>query len=494
MKKNLLFFTVAGLLMLGMNACKPQNTPVEPGGNDSTEVTPPDTTGGFVAKEFPRKHLIEEFTGQSCGYCPYGMDCISEFMQNDTNWVLILHHYGYSPDNFSVNGSRTITSTLGVNSAPSMAIDRAQTRSGAGNTIIFHPGYLPETDKSQFETKTYASIELQNTYDAASRELKGHVSGQIGKEDFPLNLKLTVLVKESGMIDTQADYYNTFNGWQEFRHANAVRGFLTNEKGFLLDVDEKYTYHEDFSMTLSDQWVAENCMVVAFLTEDFKPVVQVAEKPVVNGSKGGADIKHGGVKEVPVSDYYPEPNATDGPSTYSKEKGETLPVAVGFYTPYANYGFTFWTIQAYNQNKVVDVNGTQCVPFAMIYLFTDLNVSELPLGTYEFNTSEKPGSAYAGYRDDEQHVVDGSEFYFTSLAYLQQGYLQPVVEWLIADGTLTIEADGWKVVGHARNGANINLKGTSAIQNGGRQNAPQKKPAQYVNRPLWQIAPRMIRK
>lgn len=494
MKKNLLFIAFAGVLALGMNACKPQNTPDTPSGKDSTDVTPPDTTKGFVAKEFPKKHLIEEFTGQTCGYCPYGMDCISEFIQNDTNWVLVLHHYGFAADNFTVAGSRVVTSQLRENGAPAMTINRAATQSQDGKKTIFHPGYLPSVDKSQFETTTYASIEIQNTYDATTRELKIHVSGQIGKEDYPSNLKLNVIIKESGMIDTQADYYNTFEGWEEFRHANAVRAFVTDPKGRMFDVDANYRYAADYTITLEDKWMAENCMVVAFLAEDFMPVVQAAEKPVVEGTKGGADIKHGGIKVVPVEEYYPESSATDGPSDYSKQKYETIPNATAWYEPYSEYGFNYWTIQAYNDSSIVMVDNTQCVPFAMINVFTDLDKKALPLGTYEFNTSLQPGSAYAGFRDDENYEVGGSMFYFTSLAYLNQGYLEPVAQWLIAGGKLTIEADKWSVVGTALNGSKINIKGTTAIQNGGRMNAPQRKPAfQRDMRPQWAITPMIIR-
>lgn len=495
MKKNLLFIAFAGVLALGMNACKPQNTPETPEGKDSTNVNPPDTTGGFVAKEFPKKHLIEEFTGQTCGYCPYGMDCISEFIKNDTNWVLVLHHYGYAADKFTVAGSKIVTNQLRVSGAPNMTINRAVTQTESGKVTVYHPGYLPTVNKSQFETTTYASVEIQNTYDAATRELKIHVSGQIGKEDFPDNLKLNVLIKESGMIDTQSDYYNTFEGWEEFRHANAVRAFVTDPKGKLFDVDANYCYAEDFTTTLEDKWVAENCMVVAFLSEDFKPVVQAAEKPVVAGTKGGADQEHGGIKIVPVADYYPEPNATDGPSAYSnKQKGETMTNAIAWYESYSDLGFNFWTIQAYDESSIVTVDNTQCVPFTFIYVFTESNQTSLPLGTYEFNSSERPGSAYAGFRDDEQFVVDGSTFYFTSLSYMQQGYLVPAAQWLIADGTLTIEADKWKVSGHALNGSNINIKGTTAIQNNGRSNAPQRKIAKQKDmRPQWAITPKFSR-
>ena len=220
MKK--IFFALTSIVMLALTACEPKNQPVPP--------TPTPSTDTIVDFTVPKKHLIEEFTSQSCGYCPYGMDAIQQFIGNDTNWVLVLHHAGYSNDHFTITGSSNIASSLGVNGAPSMTIDRAKTRIPDGSKLVFHPGYLPQTVRSQFATTTYATMDILNTYDASTRELKVKVSGKIGKSDYG-NLKLTVLVKESGMIDSQLDYYNTFQGWQEFMHANAVRAFLSAPKG-----------------------------------------------------------------------------------------------------------------------------------------------------------------------------------------------------------------------------------------------------------------------
>ena len=499
MKRTNYSFALMGIALLAMISCEPKNTPVNPDPKDTTVVpvdtttTPTDTTivptDTIVPMSFPKKHLIEEFTGQDCGYCPYGMDCISEFMETDTNWVLVLHHYGYAADHFSVAGSKTITNKLGVNGAPSAGINRAKTRSQGGNTIIFYPGYLPTCDKSQFATETYASIHIDNSFDAASRALKVTVSGQIGKA-LDTQLFLTVLVKESGMIDYQQDYYGSFEGWEEFRHCNAVRAFLTQATGDSVFV-AKQTYSAEYTVDLKESWIPENCMVVAFLSEDFKPVVQAEQKPVVAGTQGGADIVHGGVKAVPVADYYPEPNATDGPGKYSQKKSETLSNATGWYTPHSDYGFNYWEIQAYSADasSIVSINNVQCVPFVFIYVFTELSETALPEGTYEFNTTMQPGTAYAGFRDDERYLIEGSEFYFTSYTYLQQGYLVPEAQWLIADGTLTVEAKGWAINGHARNGAPIRIQGTGAIQNGGRSNAPQRKQAVQGKRHNWEIAP-----
>ena len=75
--KRINLFAIIGLASLAFTACN------EP--------------SGPIPESFPKKHLIEEFTGQDCGYCPYGMDCVHDFAGNDSNWIVVLHHYGYSP-------------------------------------------------------------------------------------------------------------------------------------------------------------------------------------------------------------------------------------------------------------------------------------------------------------------------------------------------------------------------------------------------------------
>ena len=415
---------------------------------------------GPIPDSFPKKHLIEEFTGQGCGYCPYGMNCISDFTANDTNFIVILHHYGYKQDHFTVSGSKTITNTLGVNGAPSMTIDRAKTTTEDGSQTVFHPGYLPTTDKAQFTTTTYASVEIENNYDAVNRQLNIKVSGALATQDHPA-LFLTVLVKESGMVDYQSDYYYSFEGWEEFRHTNAVRAFLTDAKGDEVSV-KKNRYSTEYTLVLDENWVAENCMVVAFLSEEFKPVVQAAEKPAVAGTKGGADIEHGGIKAVPVSDFYPEPSATAAPKDYSGVDADSISYALVYSELVGN--LKEWVIMAYEENANVKVGGTRCVPFTYIYLYTEASATEIATGTYELNNSRTAGAALAGYRDDAQQQIDGSIFYYTSRNYLKQGSLDPRATWLITDGTVTLTEEGWEVVGHARNGSDIHIVGTTPVE------------------------------
>ena len=417
----------------------------------------------IIPDSFPKKHLIEEFTGQTCGYCPYGMDCIHDFMTNDTNFILVLHHYGYSQDHFTIAGSKTITNALKVNGAPTMTINRAKTsymeEGIKRSATTFHPGYLTSVDKSQFEQTTYASVNIQNTYNPSSRELKVTVSGALCKQDYPL-LNLTVMVKESGMIDTQADYYYSFEGWKEFRHANAVRAILTNAKGDELLVDSTRHYKAEYTLTLENAWVPENCMVVAFLSEEFQPVVQAAQKPVVAGSKGGADIRHGGITPVPVPDYYPEPSATASPQDFSAKEREILAVSYAYSDSYPSEGLVLWTIQAFNTSYSVAVAQTPCIPFVQLYLVMPYEDNPaLPTGTFQINASEEPNTVIAGTRDDEEAQIYGSQFYFTDKSYFAQGYLNPQAQWLIHSGSMTINKDGWTIDGTTFNGSEIHLSG-----------------------------------
>lgn len=456
--KKVFYAAIVTIIAWTFAGCKPK------------EPTDPDNA-------FPKKNLIEEFTGQACGYCPFGMDCIHEFIGNDANWIVILHHYGYKADNFTVSGSATVSNALKVDGAPSMAVNRATTDYKEDKTVIFHPAYLEEVARSQFATRTYASVNINNSYNADTKELNVHVSGEVAKNDHP-TLYLTVLVTESGMVDTQADYYNTFEGWSEFRHTNAVRAFLTKAKGEQINISNG-KYEADYQLNIKDAWVPENCMVVAFLTEDFNPVIQVEQSPIVKGSTGGADIQHGGITAVPVADYYPEPDATKGPSNYSGLEADTLTVSQAYYKQYPDYGVTEWLIQTYNKSVSVKVSATTCIPFAQIYFYTDVNgdVTTVPTGTFPFTNTYLPETAEAGYRNDTAVATGGSMFYYINKSYFSLGYLVPVVQWLITNGELTIGTNSWSIVGHTKNGSSIRLVGKGKIQNKGKINAPARIPS-----------------
>ena len=255
-----------------------------------------------VPSSFPRKYLIEHFTGDQCGYCPYGMYSIMEYSANTTTpCIWVSHHYGYNNDEYTIPESAKIGSTCGVQGAPNMAMNRTKIM---GTSIAFHPGYLTEegmaeTIASKCDTTAEASVVIEHTYNADTRELNVTVSGQVASTEVTEYL-LTVLIKENGLIGKQADYYWSWKtaGYKEFMHPCVVRDLLTvNPLGDTVKV-ENQAYSMTFTYTVSEKWVAENCNVVAYITPlNKKPVINAEETPLVAGTTGGTEYRPFGITE-----------------------------------------------------------------------------------------------------------------------------------------------------------------------------------------------------
>ena len=256
-----------------------------------------------IPSSFPRKYLIEHFTGDQCGYCPYGMYSIMEYTASTTTpCIWVSHHYGYNTDEYTISESAKIASTCGVSGAPNMAMNRTKVQ---GTAIAFHPGYLVEDGMDEIiankcATTAEASVVINHTYDAATRELNVTVSGQVANTTTTEYL-LTVLIKENGLIGKQADYYWSWktNGYKEFMHPCVVRDLLTvSQLGDTVKV-ENQAYSKTFTYTVSEKWVAENCNIVAYITPlAKKPIINAEETPLVAGSTGGTEYQPFGITEI----------------------------------------------------------------------------------------------------------------------------------------------------------------------------------------------------
>ena len=256
-----------------------------------------------IPSSFPRKYLIEHFTGDQCGYCPYGMYSIMEYTASTTTpCIWVSHHYGYNTDEYTISESAKIASTCGVSGAPNMAMNRTKVQ---GTAIAFHPGYLVEDGMDEIiankcATTAEASVVINHTYDAATRELNVTVSGQVANTTTNEYL-LTVLIKENGLIGKQADYYWSWktNGYKEFMHPCVVRDLLTvSQLGDTVKV-ENQAYSKTFTYTVSEKWVAENCNIVAYITPlAKKPIINAEETTLVAGSTGGTEYQPFGITEI----------------------------------------------------------------------------------------------------------------------------------------------------------------------------------------------------
>ena len=405
-----------------------------------------------VPSSFPRKYLIEHFTGDGCGYCPNGMYSIVEYRDYLTNTpcIWVSHHYGYNNDEYTISESSKIGSACGVQGAPNMAMNRTKVM---GTTIAFHPGYLvedgmAETIANKCDTVAEASVVIEHTYNAETRELNVTVSGQVANTEVTEYL-LTVLIKENGLVGKQADYYWSWktSGYKEFMHPCVARDVLNaSPYGDTVKV-ENQAYSKTFTYTIPEKWVAENCNVVAYITPlAKKPIINAEETPLVDGTTGGTEYKPFGITE------------NQAPTNASK-----------------------LTFDALELNKVADdklaiellaSNSTRSDFYGPMKLavYLEFNTTEdvLPVDTLEFADGNELNTFSTGTVDLKEQTWNGSRMAY----YLAADMEQLCHIWRIKSGKLLVYPDGsFYTSGKLDNGKNwaitctANLPIETAVEN-----------------------------
>lgn len=403
------------------------------------------SVAAMAQTSFPRKHLIEHFTGESCGYCPSGMESIQEFLASTTkDYIWVSHHYGYGTDEYSIAANSTIGKKLGIQGAPNVVFDRTKRRVNGTNAYGFHPGYLTETGAvpTNDADTALANVIIDRSYDSTAHRLTLTVHGQVLSTD--TTLLLSVLIKENGTIGAQADYSNTYEGWEEFRHVKTVRTMLTAAMGDKVSVQEG-VYTKSFTYDMPDGWVADNCVVVAYITKNattVQPIINAEQIAVVEGTDGGESLLAEGIKRVAVEETYPEVGAPKADITFTNLNIDTKNLAKGY---------ILVTLQA--PKTIVRAGGYSCYPYMQLYIAS--RKATLDAGIYpivDINDWDY-GQVAGGYRDDATCEIGGSMLYYV---FSQSGSLYPMQQWLLTSGQLVIGSDGsYTITATTLNGSNM---------------------------------------
>ena len=397
-----------------------------------------------IQSSFSRKYLIEHFTGDQCGYCPAGMYSIVEYtQQTSTPCIWVSHHYGFNTDEYTISESAKIASACGAQGAPQMAINRTKVM---GASIAFHPGYLPEdgmaeTIANKCDTVAEASVVINHTYNAVSRELNVTVNGLVANPATTEYL-LTVLIKENGLIGKQADYYWSWKqdrgGWKEFMHPCVVRDVIsTSQLGDTVKVTN-HRYSQSYTYTIADKWVPENCCVVAYITPlNKKPVINAEETPLIAGTTGGAEYL-----PFAIAENETPTNATKLSFTeveLEKPSNDKLNV------------------------KLIASKSTRSDFYGPLKMVINLEFnttnSSIPVGTYEFAEGNEVNTFSAGTVDYATQSFGAS-----LMQYRQASDLTSVRHtWRIKSGSVTVNEDGSIVAeGKIDNGKNFAFTYTPA--------------------------------
>ena len=382
-----------------------------------------------VPSSFPRKFLLEHFTGEDCGYCPGGMYAIVNHIDEATTpYIWVSHHYGYGTDEYSIAASKKIGGICGVAGAPNMGLNRTKLM---GSAIAFHPGYLPDLADtiSKLDTVAEASVVIEHTYDSVSRQLNITVSGQVANTEVEEYL-LTVLIKENRLVGGQADYQYSWKtkGWKEYMHARVVRDVLTNAEGDLVTVSNQ-AYSKSFTYTLDEKWVPENCCVVAYITPSSKkPVINAEQTPLVAGTTGGEQYNPYGITSAN------SPNKTVKFETLQQNKLED----------------NILELVLISNSSIRDEVYGPLKPVCLVYVNTEADT--LVAGTYPIKDDNSLGSVMAGYSNDETTSFGGSLMVYALAAYLKQGQIAAAHMWYLKSGEMIVDEAGNIILDFKTNG------------------------------------------
>ena len=366
-----------------------------------------------VPTSFPRKFLIEHFTGTWCAYCPYGMMSIDYAVQmSETPYVWVSHHLD---DNYSIDGGYNIFSIAAADGIPAMMLNRSNQSQG----FSFHPGYLPEMTITD-ATTAEASVEIEHTYNAETRQLDITVSGQVANTTTSSYL-LSVLIKENGIISGQSDAYFAWGSlWKEFIHPRISRAFLSAATGDMVNVTNQ-AYSKTYTYTLNEKWVPENCCVVAYITPiTKKPIINAEQTAIVAGTTGGEQFYPLGITPNGA------PNNTDkivfDSIVVNKKEADKLEVYLFSETlvNHAQYGYL-------KPMLALEINTTS---------------DALPIDTLDILAGNIENTITAGYFDMETMSYRGSCYHYVDPVALQAGVIDRYFTWRLNKGKLATDAQG----------------------------------------------------
>ena len=204
-----------------------------------------------------RTVLIEQFTGDQCGYCPIGHDRIEQALtMTGIRHQWVMHHAGFNIDDLSNDNSLEMTWFFNEPStyAPAMMIDRTNTSRGYPGPVSGIPNVtlIPPVFDSIASLPCFATIEMgEVAFNETTREVSGTVSGSIGSNLDAANGRLMVYVVEDSIMMPQTDYTLLGDNTVWFyRHNNVVRRSLTGSWGVPLTIDNEGRFSHTFSGTL----------------------------------------------------------------------------------------------------------------------------------------------------------------------------------------------------------------------------------------------------
>ena len=235
--------------------------------------------------------LIEEFTGIRCVKCPEGSILLEDLIQlHDHRVIAVSIHAGdfsapftqgvdTSLYDFRTDAGNSLLDLLGKPFGyPSAVIDRTVD----STTLQKLKSFWPTAVESALNTSPRVKLHIKNGFDSTTRRLTVNLSVFAQETIAEQDVRLSVIITESGIVDVQD--VDKFGKVTDYEHNHVLRDIITNFGGNLIteSLEDGASFCKSFSYTIPPEWNTNNCNVIAFIHfgGDNKEVLQAVEAKV----------------------------------------------------------------------------------------------------------------------------------------------------------------------------------------------------------------------
>lgn len=271
-----------------------------------------------------QKFLVEEFTSNSCTFCPDGADFIERMGKySDKLAVVCVHGNMNGRDEYTISDGVTLANYLGLEGWPKASLNRIYfSESGICAGIVFEQYQRDEAAESFIKTmENYASPSFADVNISAfveGNKLNIGVSGRGTTYSKTLleDYNLTVYVLENGLIQRQLDNGNWISNYM---HNRVLRKVVTPVNGDPINWTSDRAYSNTYTIDIEEGWKPEYMHIVAFLNK---------KQPLENPDREDMVVSNANsIKLYPdVPDPQPEKKEETEEEIISEDLGVTTPI------------------------------------------------------------------------------------------------------------------------------------------------------------------------
>lgn len=240
----------------------------------------------FTLPDSDRVVLVEKLTGVSCPNCPAGSAELERMKVEFGDNIAVVSIYTPFLGQPKPNSKYDFRTEFGIQIENQLGLYLGKPAASINRKLFPGEEYIPIANLGRWasyvldELEEFSPIKIESNreYNSTTRELEIDFS-ILSNTQMEGDFRFTVYLVESGIIDPQENPGGVIDNYV---HNNVLRAVLSSVNGDVLSsqISPSNPVNRSYTFTLPDEdgwWVAENCRVVAFVSERTDESTQVIQ-------------------------------------------------------------------------------------------------------------------------------------------------------------------------------------------------------------------------